>query len=72
VAALICAVVALLVADPFIETPFGAAIAILFIASTIALGLGFFMILAETRIGARTDRIRADVLEHMAEELQPD
>lgn len=71
-AVLISAVVVLLFADPFIERPFGAAIALLFMASIIALGVGFFMFLVETRVGARAVRIRTDVLEHMAEERTPD
>ena len=71
-AVLICAVVVLLFADPFIDPPLGAVIAILFMASVIAIGLGFFFFLVETRIGARAVRIRTDVLEHMAEERKPD
>ena len=71
-AVLICAVVVLLFADPFIDPPLGAVIAILFMASIIAIGLGFFFFLVETRIGARAVRIRTDVLEHMAEDRKPD
>lgn len=66
-AVLICAVVVLLFSDPFTETPFGAAIAILFIASIVAIGLGFFIFLIETRIASRSVRIRSELLDHQAE-----
>ena len=67
-AVLICAVVVLLFADPFITPPLGAAIAILFMGSIIAIGLGFFIFLVETRLSARSGRIRNEILGHMAEE----
>lgn len=71
-AVLICAVVVLLFADPFIDPPLGGAIAFLFMASVIAIGVGFFIFLVETRIGARSVRIRTEILEHMAEERDAD
>lgn len=67
-AALICAVVVLLFADPFIDPPLGPAIAILFIGSITSIGLGFVLFLIETHLGARAVRIRDDIL--MAD--QPD
>ena len=67
-AVLISSVVVLLFSDPLIEAPLGAAIAILFIASIIALGLGFFIFLVETRVASRSVRIRAELLEHSVEE----
>ncbi|MEO6581984.1 MAG: hypothetical protein ABIN68_04145 [Sphingomicrobium sp.] len=57
-----------LFSDPFTETPLGAAIAILFIASIVAIGLGFFIFLVETRIASRSVRIRTELLEHEADE----
>jgi hypothetical protein len=66
-AVLICSVVVLLFSDPFTETPLGAAIAILFMASIIAIGLGFFIFLVETRIASRSVRIRAELLDHSAD-----
>jgi len=67
-ALLICTVVVLLFADPFTEAPLGAAIALLFMASIIAIGAGFFIFLIETRIASRSVRIRAELLEHSAAE----
>jgi hypothetical protein len=66
-AGLICAVVVLLFADPFTDIPLGAAIAILFMASVSAIGLGYFIFLAETRIASRAARIRAELLQHQPE-----
>lgn len=63
-AVLICSVVVLLFSDPFIDAPLGATIAILFIASIVAIGTGFFIFLVETRIASRSVRIRAELLEH--------
>lgn len=69
-AALISAVVVLLFADPFIDPPLGAAIAILFMASIIAIGLGFVLFLVEAQLGARAVQIRADLLNRMADRQQ--
>ena len=69
-AALICAVVVLLFADPFIDPPLGIVIAVLFMASIIAIGLGFIFFLVETQIGARAVKIRDDIL--MADQRQGD
>jgi hypothetical protein len=66
-AVLICSVVVLLFSEPFTETPLGIPIAILFMASIIAIGIGFSIFLVETRIASRSARIRADLLEHSAE-----
>jgi len=67
-AVLICAVVVLLFADPFIQTPLGAPIAIIFMGSIISLGFGFFAFLLETRLGARAVRIRSEVLQQISRE----
>jgi hypothetical protein len=61
-AALICAVVVLLFADPFIDPPLGLAIAVLFIGSITSIGLGFVLFLIETHLGARAVQIRDEIL----------
>ena len=66
-AILICAVVVLLFSDPFTDVPLGASIAILFMASIIAIGIGFSAFLVETRIASRAARIRAELLQHQPE-----
>jgi MFS family permease len=67
-AVLICLVVVLLFAAGLTGAHFGTAIALLFIASMIAIGLGFAVFLVETRIAARAVRIRSELLQHQAEE----
>ncbi len=67
-ALMICAVVVLLFAASLTGAQFGTAIALLFIASMIAIGAGFAVFLAETRIGSRSVRIRTELLEHQADE----
>lgn len=66
-AVLTCAVVVLLFAASLTGAHFGTAIALLFIASMLAVGAGFFMFLVETRIGSRAVRIRAELLSHEVE-----
>ena len=68
-AVLICAVVVLLFAAGLTNAHFGTAIALLFIASMIAIGLGFAVFLVETRVGSRAVRIRSELLAH---EVEPD
>ncbi|MCL6698448.1 DUF2721 domain-containing protein [Sphingomonas sp. NSE70-1] len=46
----------------------GTAIALLFIAAMIATGTGFAIFLHETRLGTKTIRVRAHILEHEADE----
>ncbi|MEO7365939.1 MAG: DUF2721 domain-containing protein [Sphingomicrobium sp.] len=67
-ALMICAVVVLLFAASLTGAHFGTAVALLFIASMIAIGSGFAVFLVETRIGARSVRIRSELLEHQADE----
>lgn len=67
-AVLICTVVVLLFAASFANAHFATAIALLFIASMIAIGLGFAIFLLETRVGSRAVRIRSELLEHAPEE----
>ena len=66
-ALLTCAVIVLLFAGGLSGLQFGTAIALLFIASMIAVGLAFAVFLVETRIASRSVRIRTDILEHSAE-----
>jgi MFS family permease len=66
-AVLICAVVVLLFAAALTDAHVGTAIALLFIASMIAIGAGFAVFLVETRVGSRAVRIRSELLAHEAE-----
>jgi hypothetical protein len=66
-AVLICAVVVLLFAAGLTGAHFATAIALLFIASMIAIGAGFFIFLVETRIASRSVRIRNEILDHEAD-----
>ena len=66
-AVLVCLVVVLLFAGGLTGAHFGTAIALLFIASMVAVGLGFAVFLVETRVASRALRIRTDVLEHEAD-----
>ncbi len=63
-AVLICAVVVLLFAGGLSRANFGTPIALLFIASIVAIGVGFFILLIETRVASRSVRIRTELLEH--------
>ncbi len=67
-ALLICAVVVLLFAATLTGAHFGTTVALLFIASMVAIGLGFAIFLVETRVGSRSVRIRTELLDHQAEE----
>ena len=67
-AVLICTVVVLLFAASLFNAHFGTAISVLFMASMIAIGLGFAVFLLETRVGSRAVRIRSELLEHAPEE----
>lgn len=69
-AVLICTVVVLLFAGGLTGAQFGTAIALLFILAMIAIGVGFFIFLVETRIASRAVRIRNEVLEHEPEREQ--
>jgi len=67
-ALLICMVVVLLFAATLAHAHFGTAVALLFIASMIAIGSGFAVFLWETQVAARAVRIRSELLEHAVEE----
>jgi hypothetical protein len=66
-ALLICLVVVLLFAASLMDAHFATAIALLFIASIVAIGSGFAVFLWETQIAARAVRIRSELLEHAPE-----
>ena len=44
------------------------AIALLFIGSMIAIGVGFAVFLVETRVGSRAVRVRSELLQHEVDE----
>ena len=67
-AVLTCAVVVLLFAGSLLDAEFGTSIALLFIVTMIAIGLGFGVFLLETRVASRAVRIRTDILEHQADD----
>ncbi|MBA2467358.1 MAG: DUF2721 domain-containing protein [Sphingomonas sp.] len=66
-AVLTCAVVILLFAGSLLKAEFGTSIALLFIATMVAIGLGFSVFLLETRVASRAVRIRHEVLDHKAD-----
>ena len=63
-AILTCAVIILLFTGVLTDLSVGTAIAVLFIATMVAVGSGFFMFLVETRLGARAVRISSEILQH--------
>ena len=67
-ALLISAVVILLFLAFLTGYRFGTAIALLFIASMVCTGLGFAIFLHETRLGIRAIQVRANILEHQADD----
>ena len=67
-AMLTCAVIVLLFAGSLAGLSVGTPIAILFIATMVSIGAGFFAFLVETRLGSRAVRISSDILQHSAEE----
>ncbi|WP_294068919.1 DUF2721 domain-containing protein [Sphingomonas sp.] len=67
-AVLVCLVVSLLFAASLVRYHFGTAIALLFIASMIAIGAAFAVFLVETRVGSRAVRVRSELLQHEADE----
>ena len=66
-AVLTCTVVVLLFAGSLVDAEFGTSIALLFIVTMVAIGLGFGVFLLETRVASRAVRIRNEILEHQAE-----
>jgi hypothetical protein len=66
-AVLTCAVVILLFAGSLLKAEFGTSIALLFIATMFAIGMGYALFLLETRVASRAVRIRNEVLDHEAD-----
>ena len=66
-AVLTCAVVILLFTTGLTDLNLSTAVALLFIASMIAIGAGFAIFLVETRLGSRSVRIRSHILKHQAD-----
>jgi hypothetical protein len=69
-AVLICIDVALLFTASLIGSHFATAIALLFIASMLAIGAGFTIFLMETWVGSRAVRVRSELLQHTADEAE--
>lgn len=67
-AVLICLVVVLLFAASLSRFRFGSEIALLFIASMLAIGAAFAVFLYETTVAARAVRIRSELLQHTVDE----
>jgi hypothetical protein len=67
-AAMICAVVVLLFSASLTSLHVATAIALLFIGSMIAIGIGFAIFLVETRVGSRAVRVRSELLQHRVDE----
>lgn len=66
-AVLICLVVILLFLSELVDAHFGTVIALLFIASMIALAVSFATFIYETRLGSRAVHIRNEILYHQAD-----
>lgn len=67
-AVLICTVVILLFSASLTRLHFATAIALLFIGSMIAIGVGFAIFLIETQVGSRAVRVRSELLQHTVDE----
>ncbi len=67
-ALLTCLVVVLLFAASLTHRHYGTAVALLFIAAMLSIGLGFAIFLFETLLAGRAVRIRSELLQHEAEE----
>jgi MFS family permease len=66
-ACLTCLVVILLFATQLVSAKLGTLVALLFILSMLAMGVGFALFLVETRLGSRVVHIRNEVLYHRVE-----
>ena len=67
-ALLTCMVVVLLFAASLTHRHYGTAVALLFIAAMLSIGLGFAIFLLETLLASRAVRVRSELLQHQAEE----
>lgn len=68
-AVLNCLVVVSLFAANLTRTHLGNVIAVLFMASMLAIGAGFAVFLLETTIAARAVRVRSELLQHTVDEV---
>jgi hypothetical protein len=67
-ALLTCLVVVLLFAATLTNRHYGTAIALLFIAAMLSIGLGFAIFLFETLLASRAVRVRSELLQHQVDE----
>jgi hypothetical protein len=67
-ALLVCAVIVLLFTANLLGAQFTTVVALLFIASMVAIGAGFAIFLVETRFGSRSVRLPAELFEQPADE----
>lgn len=67
-AVITCLVVVLMFAASLTHSHFATLIALLFIASMLAIGLAFAMFLLETRLAERAVRVRSELLQHQVDE----
>jgi hypothetical protein len=67
-ALLTCLVVVLLFAATLTNRHYGTAIALLFIAAMLSIGLGFMIFLFETLLASRAVRVRSELLQHQVDE----
>ena len=67
-AVLTCLVVVLLFAANLTRTHLGNEIALLFMASMLAIGAGFTVFLLETTVAGRAVRVRSELLQHTVDE----
>ena len=67
-ALLVCAVIVLLFTANLLRAQFATVVALLFIASMVAIGAGFAIFLVETLVGSSAVRVRFDLLADPADE----
>jgi hypothetical protein len=67
-AILVCTVIVLLFTANLLGAQFVTVVALLFIASMVAIGAGFAIFLVETRLSSRSGRIPGELLKHLDEE----
>ena len=67
-ALLTCLVVVLLFAATLTNRHYGTAIALLFIAAMLSIGLGFAIFLFETLLASRAVRVRSELLQHKVDD----
>jgi hypothetical protein len=69
-ALLVCAVIVLLFTANLLGAQFATVVALLFVASMVAIGAGFAIFLVETLVGSRAVRIRFDLLTRQVDEAE--